>query len=773
MEPDQENGSNPAGSSLEQFDHVRGAEERAGIIAAAQYVRMSTYHQRYSIEHQLDEIARYAARHRMEIVRTYVDRGKSGLRIEGREALKQLVRDSEKGPGDFSVILVYDISRWGRFQDADESAYYEYVCRRAGIEVRYCAERFENDGGIVSTIVKTLKRAMAGEFSRELSVKVFAGQSRLMQLGFWQGSRAGYGFRRLQIDREGIPRGRLGFGDRKSLHTDRVLLERGPDHEIKTVGRMFEMFVNEQLSERQIAEALNREGIRTNTGAQWRAVAIHRILENEKYIGTAVYNRVSKKLKGRRVVNPQEKWIRSPGAWPALVDQELFAAAQSILNGYISPRTDDEMLGHLQRLYFRGAISARIIDDARGPMSSAYRRRFGSLGQAYELAGIAPNRALSPMGLADERRRQRLQLQDLVVAGIQKGGSTTFRIRGSRRHSVNGEFTLSIVATAVSRTGFGRHRWFVRLPSTTGPHITIVARLNGENDRPLDYYLVPSIDIAGDNIRVAEHNAKSVDLYRFPSLLLFFRLVARTPIKLANTDSMRLAAEHFHQRSEQDASLLALTTQDSRLLDCVAVSDGNFSSIGLPSLMLLREDQLQGMRTCSSSDIERKYGFRSPRSDAVSYLLNKADNKLLVAVDHGTVPLEIAIEIARAPEGSVQRGLTVAYVDKLIGEDPISTIRLIIDQRDRKGISNDQPWPRRAPSATSGSLLRGFQNETDRQRSLLVKLRVAQDRMDFIVAALGALLQEEYFVLLLLAGGVSTIPTRLAERLGVVDVSNN
>jgi DNA invertase Pin-like site-specific DNA recombinase len=96
------------------------------------------------------------------------------------------------GRADFQAILVYDVSRWGRFQDADESAYYEYICRRAGIQVIYCAEQFENDGSPVSTIVKGVKRAMAGEYSRELSAKVFAGQCRLIELGFRQGGPAGY-----------------------------------------------------------------------------------------------------------------------------------------------------------------------------------------------------------------------------------------------------------------------------------------------------------------------------------------------------------------------------------------------------------------------------------------------------------------------------------------------------------------------------------------------------------------------------------------------------
>jgi DNA invertase Pin-like site-specific DNA recombinase len=130
-------------------------------VRAAQYVRMSTEHQRYSTENQADVIARYAVRHGLEIVRTYADEGKSGLNLEGRISLRQLISDVTTGAADFSVVLVYDISRWGRFQDTDQSAHYEYICRDAGVKVHYCAEQFENDGSIGSTIIKSVKRAMA------------------------------------------------------------------------------------------------------------------------------------------------------------------------------------------------------------------------------------------------------------------------------------------------------------------------------------------------------------------------------------------------------------------------------------------------------------------------------------------------------------------------------------------------------------------------------------------------------------------------------------
>jgi len=119
-------------------------------VRAAQYVRMSTEHQQYSTENQAEVIARYAAEHGMEIVATYEDSGKSGLTLTGREELKKLLADAESGSADFSVVLVYDVSRWGRFLDADESAYHEYVCKRAGVSVHYPAEQFKNDGSPIS-----------------------------------------------------------------------------------------------------------------------------------------------------------------------------------------------------------------------------------------------------------------------------------------------------------------------------------------------------------------------------------------------------------------------------------------------------------------------------------------------------------------------------------------------------------------------------------------------------------------------------------------------
>ena len=143
---------------------------------AAIYVRMSTEHQQYSTENQSDVIREYAARRSLEIVRTFADSGKSGLRIDGRDALKQLIDTVLAGQADFKTILVYDVSRWGRFQDADESAYYEYLCKRAGIDVHLCKSTSiltrsvrRSSLGTVGAIFRTTGRGELPVFDRSRS----------------------------------------------------------------------------------------------------------------------------------------------------------------------------------------------------------------------------------------------------------------------------------------------------------------------------------------------------------------------------------------------------------------------------------------------------------------------------------------------------------------------------------------------------------------------------------------------------------------------------
>src|SRR5207253_367171 len=101
---------------------------------------------------------------------------------------------------------------------------YEFVCKSAGVPVHYCAEQFRNDNSVFDSILKSLKRAMAAEYSRELGEKVYAGQKRLILSGYKMGGKPTYGLRRLLLMADGTPKQLLSRGQRKYLDEQHVTL---------------------------------------------------------------------------------------------------------------------------------------------------------------------------------------------------------------------------------------------------------------------------------------------------------------------------------------------------------------------------------------------------------------------------------------------------------------------------------------------------------------------------------------------------------------------
>ncbi|WP_366525105.1 recombinase family protein [uncultured Roseibium sp.] len=516
-------------------DKIGGSSENGREVQnlrVAEYVRMSTEHQKYSTENQSDAIRRYASQHGLTIVRSYIDSGRSGLNIEGRSGLRQLIADIEGGEPGFSVVLVYDISRWGRFQDADESAFYEYRCRRAGVRVEYCAEQFENDGSIGSDVQKVVKRRMAAEYSRELSVKVFAGQCRLIEMGYRQGGMAGFGLRRELRDEQGRPKGLLGRGEQKSIQTDRVVLVPGPSKEVGIVRWIYRQFVEDRKDEKVIAAELNDRGIFTDLNRPWTKGTVHQILINEKYIGNNVWNHVSFKLKQKRVANDPATWVRADGAFQGIVDTTLFDAARKIIEARSYHLSNDEMLDLLRSLYKRtGLLSGLIIDEAEScPSSKAYQHRFGGLLKAYKLVGFTPDRDYRYIEINRALRQRYPSVVADTIAGLERAGGHVQRDTLTDILTINREFTASLTIVRSFQTQAGSLRWRVRLDRGLLPDLTIAVRMNRDNCAVRDYLLLPSLDMDRHFLRLKEDNALWFDAYRFDSLGPLFEMAERVSI---------------------------------------------------------------------------------------------------------------------------------------------------------------------------------------------------------------------------------------------------
>jgi DNA invertase Pin-like site-specific DNA recombinase len=507
------------------------------LIPTAQYLRMSTEHQQYSLANQSSAIQIYAEAHGFEIVRTYSDSAKSGLVLRHRTGLQQLLQDVVRGDAGYQIILVYDVSRWGRFQDTDESAHYEFLCKSAGVPVHYCAETFANDGSLPSLIMKALKRTMAGEYSRELSAKVFAGQKRLTLLGFKSGGLPGYGLRRMLISSVGIPKQELAFGERKSVATDRVILVPGPPHEVQTVKNIYRMLISEKRSVSAIARKLNRNGVPRPGHSKWDFSVIRQILTHPKYIGCAVFGQVSGRLHTPVVKVPQSEWIVKPGAFKPIIDPATFAEAQIPFGQRPIHKTDEELLGDLRTLLAsEGRLSWNLINDSPQLMSPrTYYKRFGSIHNAYKLLGYDHPEWL---GGPDTRRRIKAVREELISqiakmfpneVSIVKPG-----IRRRTRLRLFNRLTVSVVVVRSALLHKVTRRWIVEPLLHERQFITLLARMDESNRAIVDFHVVPNLNRAR-KLQVSDawlaRGKRLNDLSRFCDVVVQVQCARRSKVR--------------------------------------------------------------------------------------------------------------------------------------------------------------------------------------------------------------------------------------------------
>lgn len=502
---------------------------------------MSTEDQQYSIVNQRIRIQEYAQSRGFSVIKTYEDPGKSGVIIKHRKGLRELLKDVVSGEAKFRAILVYDVSRWGRFQNPDEAAHYEFLCADSGIPLHYCAEQFTNDGTASSSILKALKRSMAAEFSRELGEKVIYGKTRLAQMGFWMGGPPGYGYRRRMISADGKLKEVLQRGQHKSLTTDRITLVLGPRKEVENVRMIFSMAA-EGKNCTDIARALSRNDLMK--GKQWNDVTVLDILINPKYTGSNVWNRRSQRLQTPiRLVKP-ELWIGKQHAFPAIVDQQTFERAQvTIKRLHDSHWTIEKVLKKILRLLKRkGKLSEELIYKTRGmPCPTTIHKFFGTYQQLYEKIGY-PLKPIHVFRVEQFRRSaklrrilgdelQRLFSDHVVVTLTRRGKRSVLRI--------NDTFTVSILLCGQDLTA-PKYTWTARPSPAERNCITLICLLNRRYDRVLRYYLVSETG-QRHSIRLRTDSPFLHEGVKLERLSDFYARVMRIWSQTSNSEAGRIA----------------------------------------------------------------------------------------------------------------------------------------------------------------------------------------------------------------------------------------
>lgn len=491
------------------------SETCSSRIAVAQYLRMSTEKQLYSPANQATAIAQYARENRMTVVRTYSDEGRSGVRLEGRRALQRLLEDVQTGAAEFEAVLVLDVSRWGRFQNADEAAFYEFLCLRHGVRVIYVAEPFTEDGSPLSTVLKGLKRSMAGEYSRELSAKVFAGQCRLVKAGYRMGGPPGYGLRRQLIDAEGRPKGILRPGERKAVLSDRIRIVLGPAPELRVVRWIFRQSAA-GVPCNETVRKLNAKGVFNQAGRRWSFTGLRELLNDERYIGTLVFGKTTRAIGRINGSLSPDREVRVPHTFPALVSRELFEAARAAREKRNRKPSTIGMLEAMKVVCARhGRISSRLLDSCPDtPTAQSYIRRFGSLRAAYRQIGYEPLRDLTYGDLRDKVRPWRRSIMGHVREMLEDDGATV--AEEGWVLEVDGIWTIAIRLLQASHY-HGANRWEVR-PTRRSVDVVVAARMAVDGSAPLDYLILPRVMADSWPHWVADPPAGSSRFFIFPSL---------------------------------------------------------------------------------------------------------------------------------------------------------------------------------------------------------------------------------------------------------------
>lgn len=182
---------------------------------------------------------------------------------------------------------------------------------------------------------------------------------------------------------------------------------------------------------------------------------------------------------------------------------------------------------------------------------------------------------------------------------------------------------------------------------------------------------------------------------------------------------------------------------------------------------LLRDIHGMKQRNYSDSQIARKTGLSSEYVRGVSKLLEHGEQRLLRAVESGQIPLSVAVNIAGADDAGIQAALQQAYErNELRGRKLILARRLVENRRRRgKGTGNRKASGSANASVSSASLIRAYQEDTDRKRILIRKADAVKQRLLFITHALRQLIAEDDFQELLIAEELDSMPKNLAMRI--------
>lgn len=268
-------------------------------MRAVAYLRMSSEKQATSIRDQRVAVHDFAERNGHELVGEYVDEAISGDATERRVAFQKMIADA--GRGGFRAIIVWDLSRLGRF-DMLEAGFWLLPLRNAGVAVITLDRGLIDWNDFAGRITWGVEQEGKHAYLRDLSRNVLRGQVASAKQGRWMSGRPPFGY---------------------ALQDARLIP--GPPDKVAILRRIFAECIA-GFTLRGIADRLNSDDIPSTHGLPWTGTSVKTILDNRAFLGEYRW--------GRKPIGKYSKASESITILdnhPPLIDAVTFEAAQRAL----------------------------------------------------------------------------------------------------------------------------------------------------------------------------------------------------------------------------------------------------------------------------------------------------------------------------------------------------------------------------------------------------------------------------------------------------------
>ena len=252
----------------------------------------------------------------------YIDDGFTGTNFH-RPAFERMLADIEEKR--VNCVIVKDLSRFGR-DYIDTGRYLERYFPERNIRFISITDGIDSMKQAYDMLLP-IKNIFNEQYARDISRKVHSSMEAKQKTGEFIGAFPSYGYRKSPQDKNKLVVDEYAAG---------------------IVRRIFSLYIG-GMGKNGIAAALNREGIvcpsqykklqgenyrnsrRLTTTSYWTYSTIHRILQNEMYIGNMVQGRKKQHMRGRQRTVAKEDWIVVKDTHPAIIDQDTWEKTKNLL----------------------------------------------------------------------------------------------------------------------------------------------------------------------------------------------------------------------------------------------------------------------------------------------------------------------------------------------------------------------------------------------------------------------------------------------------------